>query len=124
PLSSVSFVSYLCGTSLLPSFFFFNHTATTDIYTLSLHDALPIFILQRCLGSDRGLHISLAATSRCPIAATKVSVTAKCPSKRLHWAGVDARTNREHRSEPISAPPLWKSMTAQEKAATGPGGWD
>src|SRR5579871_7004624 len=22
--------------------FFFNHTATTDIYTLSLHDALPI----------------------------------------------------------------------------------
>src|SRR6266511_6462558 len=25
------------------SFFFFNHTATTEIYTLSLHDALPIF---------------------------------------------------------------------------------
>src|SRR2546425_3512980 len=27
---------------LLPSFFFFNDTATTEIYTLSLHDALPI----------------------------------------------------------------------------------
>src|SRR2546430_10677617 len=26
------------------SFFFFNDTATTEIYTLSLHDALPIFI--------------------------------------------------------------------------------
>src|SRR5690349_23811086 len=25
------------------SFLFFNDTATTDIYTLSLHDALPIF---------------------------------------------------------------------------------
>src|SRR3712207_8578954 len=25
------------------SFFFFNNTATTEIYTLSLHDALPIF---------------------------------------------------------------------------------
>src|SRR3712207_8374000 len=25
------------------SFFFFNDTATTEIYTLSLHDALPIF---------------------------------------------------------------------------------
>jgi len=25
-------------------FFFFNDTATTEIYTLSLHDALPIFI--------------------------------------------------------------------------------
>src|SRR5688572_32923657 len=28
--------------SYLPSFFFFNDTATTEIYTLSLHDALPI----------------------------------------------------------------------------------
>src|SRR2546430_9686920 len=26
----------------LPTFFFFNDTATTEIYTLSLHDALPI----------------------------------------------------------------------------------
>src|SRR3712207_7957240 len=28
------------------SFFFFNDTATTEIYTLSLHDALPIFVGQ------------------------------------------------------------------------------
>src|SRR5258708_20233317 len=28
--------------STLPTFFFFNDTATTEIYTLSLHDALPI----------------------------------------------------------------------------------
>src|SRR5258707_12001181 len=27
-----------------PVFFFFNDTATTEIYTLSLHDALPIWI--------------------------------------------------------------------------------
>src|SRR5688572_3019044 len=27
-------------------FFFFNDTATTEIYTLSLHDALPIYHLQ------------------------------------------------------------------------------
>src|SRR2546425_11124870 len=27
---------------LLSTFFFFNDTATTEIYTLSLHDALPI----------------------------------------------------------------------------------
>src|SRR3712207_9041916 len=26
-------------------FFFFNDTATTEIYTLSLHDALPIWII-------------------------------------------------------------------------------
>src|SRR5256885_12677370 len=28
-------------------FFFFNDTATTEIYTLSLHDALPIWIRRR-----------------------------------------------------------------------------
>src|SRR2546426_3606738 len=27
---------------MVPFFFFFNDTATTEIYTLSLHDALPI----------------------------------------------------------------------------------
>src|SRR2546422_8416184 len=29
------------------TFFFFNDTATTEIYTLSLHDALPIWKRQR-----------------------------------------------------------------------------
>src|SRR5258708_14650206 len=36
----------VCGPYGSPSrypFFFFNDTATTEIYTLSLHDALPIF---------------------------------------------------------------------------------
>src|SRR5574340_1715256 len=33
-------------------FFFFNDTATTEIYTLSLHDALPISGLD-CNSSDR-----------------------------------------------------------------------
>src|SRR5438067_9717278 len=28
-------------------FFFFNDTATTEIYTLSLHDALPIFLVRQ-----------------------------------------------------------------------------
>src|SRR3712207_8073611 len=28
-------------------FFFFNDTATTEIYTLSLHDALPIYSVER-----------------------------------------------------------------------------
>src|SRR2546425_9655924 len=32
---------------LVASFFFFNDTATTEIYTLSLHDALPIFPRRR-----------------------------------------------------------------------------
>src|SRR5574340_1778249 len=32
-------------------FFFFNDTATTEIYTLSLHDALPI---SECQAQERG----------------------------------------------------------------------
>src|SRR5256885_10756233 len=35
-------------------FFFFNDTATTEIYTLSLHDALPIYDLGHRLGVARG----------------------------------------------------------------------
>src|SRR2546429_9458091 len=31
----------------LSIFFFFNDTATTEIYTLSLHDALPIYCKRR-----------------------------------------------------------------------------
>src|SRR2546425_12862738 len=33
---------FFVSTSLIFYFFFFNDTATTEIYTLSLHDALPI----------------------------------------------------------------------------------
>src|SRR2546421_2173598 len=32
----------MAGCSAITLFFFFNDTATTEIYTLSLHDALPI----------------------------------------------------------------------------------
>src|SRR5690625_7732846 len=39
-LSSASFLS--CCSNLFLLFYFFNAPATTEIYTLSLHDALPI----------------------------------------------------------------------------------
>src|SRR5476649_3084131 len=54
------FYSYRCYYILMLvlhcfSFFFFNDTATTEIYTLSLHDALPISrrATYVALGSDR-----------------------------------------------------------------------
>src|SRR5574340_1747503 len=37
------FFLLLKSSPVLSIFFFFNDTATTEIYTLSLHDALPIF---------------------------------------------------------------------------------
>src|SRR5436309_11651851 len=42
--------------SASPTFFFFHATATTDIYTLSLHDALPICPSPRAdVGGPRSL---------------------------------------------------------------------
>src|SRR5258706_2845815 len=44
------------------SFFFFNDTATTEIYPLSLHDALPIS--SACAAAWRALSVS-ASAARC-----------------------------------------------------------
>src|SRR5258705_10031051 len=41
---------------LLFLFFFFNDTATTEIYTLSLHDALPISVIVAENGTEIGCH--------------------------------------------------------------------
>src|SRR5438034_1176591 len=49
PIISPSLLLY----STYFSFFFFNDTATTEIYTLSLHDALPISRLLGLLALDR-----------------------------------------------------------------------
>src|SRR5258708_16801113 len=55
-------------TWILSLFFFFNDTATTEIYTLSLHDALPIsFPRQRtepCTEPNLGLPGDLAGPTR------------------------------------------------------------
>src|SRR2546429_1280806 len=75
-------MSYLVTSSdLILSFFFFNDTATTEIYTLSLHDALPI-----CAG-DYGRHK--------PVWPRR--------GRRLHRRSVSGgdwtRPGRQHRSE-------------------------
>ena len=49
---------------ILPTFvFFFNDTASTDIYTLSLHDALPIFKGSGTI-SDMGDNVLTVARNR------------------------------------------------------------
>src|SRR5258707_5837300 len=55
-------------------FFFFNDTATTEIYTLSLHDALPIwheqarkrFLLHRHAQFLEGGHLGEGISARAP----------------------------------------------------------
>src|SRR5438445_10489546 len=58
---------YPTSPSLL--FFFFNATATTDIYTLSLHDALPILQgLMSLLEGHGDITMDRAAADRIPSA--------------------------------------------------------
>src|SRR3712207_7632891 len=71
------------------SFFFFNDTATTEIYTLSLHDALPILN-----GAGAG---NLARQGDRPLGRRTPRRAAR---SRLHWAlGRRVRRPRLGRSE-------------------------
>src|SRR6185312_15905926 len=45
--SSTPFILQITRQRYMSLFFFFNDTATTEIYTLSLHDALPIWTTPR-----------------------------------------------------------------------------
>src|SRR5690625_8045648 len=56
------FFSYPSSSSpFISSFFFFNAPAPTEIYTLSLHDALPI-----CMRADPADTVAQAPTSTTP----------------------------------------------------------
>src|SRR5256885_13904761 len=59
-ISRSGFFSVIISRSVAPFFFFFNDTATTEIYTLSLHDALPICrLILDCLlhGLRKRVHV-------------------------------------------------------------------
>src|SRR3712207_8853813 len=76
------------------AFFFFNDTATTEIYTLSLHDALPI--------SPKTCGGSWSASRRRPACATSSRVRAwrrrRCTSTR-RWPPPASSRSEEHTSE-------------------------
>src|SRR2546422_1971345 len=71
--------------SILFFFFFFNDTATTEIYTLSLHDALPIcYPMSTCRSCRRRLQTRASCKScrRTPSAKSRASSDRK--STRLN----------------------------------------
>src|SRR2546421_9644166 len=81
-------------------FFFFNDTATTEIYTLSLHDALPIYVDAAHAGS-----------------------AALCPELRWIHAGVehaDSYRSEEHTSELQSRSDLVCRLLLEKKKTTSP----
>src|SRR5437773_4785415 len=69
-------------------FFFFNDTATTEIYTLSLHDALPIFRIVELEQMTGGIRAAICPTSR----ALPFDLAAQ-PGAR-HAPGADRKSTR------------------------------
>src|SRR2546430_13753547 len=84
-------------------FFFFNDTATTEIYTLSLHDALPIYqqlALQRflvravCSPDGRKIAFSLKPdrkSTRLNSSHSQISYAVFCLKKKKKITSVDER---------------------------------
>src|SRR2546426_9181787 len=77
------------------SFFFFNDTATTEIYTLSLHDALPISTVQpavsvsrKRVGFHRGTH-----THQVPVAVGAVHAPDRGPRSEEHTSELQSPCN-------------------------------
>src|SRR5437660_7450076 len=88
--------------------FFFSDTATTDIYTLSLHDALPIFLCRlaiRCQGRhlyptpsfDYGIFDLDRKSTRLNSSHVAISYAVFCLKKKkisTHGSSRMARTDR------------------------------
>src|SRR3989442_6237213 len=88
----------------LPSFFFFNDTATTEIYTLSLHDALPIS--REDLYGNCGVHHS-----------GDITLFTSGPSAAAALG--NSRRSEEHTSELQSRPHLVCRLLLEKKNMAG-----
>src|SRR5258708_19184915 len=77
---------------LLSIFFFFNDTATTEIYTLSLHDALPISELT---AEERLLRAIFGEKAR------EVRDTSLCMPHGEHGTVIDRKSTRLNSSHQI-----------------------
>src|SRR5437899_3976983 len=79
-------LTFLFTLSLLFSlFFFFHDTATTEIYTLSLHDALPISVSLQSAEAIARAHAGLALVGvvhHLSIAAVRGAELGACPRDR------------------------------------------
>src|SRR5436305_14828760 len=101
----------LIHTSFIFFFFFFNDTATTEIYTLSLHDALPISCTTRWATATSSTSFGLAAKSP---ARKPVSCLRRRPGRSIGCSARYARSE-EHTSELQSRPHLVCRLLLEKK---------
>src|SRR5947207_13674173 len=75
--------------------FFFNHTPPTEIYTLSLHDALPIFSRLRTMRAARSDSLRMVSRPRLVL-----SSSGRCERRSAHVRIVaSGLRSEEHTSE-------------------------
>src|SRR5690606_41974947 len=108
----------LCCTSarsrrLRPLFFFLNHPATTEIHTLSLHDALPIFSFPHI----RVLKRSKAVKIRDRVILENMLKSSQCQS--VHSESIElVLRSEEHTSELQSRENLVCRLLLEKKKTT------
>src|SRR5207302_11193328 len=83
-----SFLSFL-SLSIFFLFFFFNDPPPTEIYTLSLHDALPIFRLHAAPADDAGRRRRLACAGRL----SRLGQLHRLPRSEEHTSELQSREN-------------------------------
>src|SRR2546421_4983257 len=79
----------------LSLFFFFNDTATTEIYTLSLHDALPIYSISELQARS----IILTYANLAPEGREEYSSKEAIASLRSAYSSQPRERSEEHTSE-------------------------
>src|SRR6266446_10408891 len=109
-----------CVVAIVVFFFFFNDTATTEIYTLSLHDALPIwyadwarFEMAPCQPPNEPDAMTAAQAATAVRAASLRTAAAQSADSAAVQAATPVPANR--------ALYLWRSAEWMTYAATGLG---
>src|SRR3989442_3641556 len=97
-------------------FFFFNDTATTEIYTLSLHDALPIS-LTHCVLMIYDVQRSAFVVYRedATVGEGVGAVAIRVDSRIVQWLNRTGRRSEEHTSELQSRPHLVCRLLLEKK---------
>src|SRR6267142_1095985 len=90
-------------------FFFFNDTATTEIYTLSLHDALPISACAEPRGTVAGGTCAAELYAAAPDGKRNGDVAPGWQERRWRsrWSGRGSRTH-------------WRARTRRKETGDGP----